>query len=252
MENTQNGIDRRKFLTGLGLSTAALVSGFGTGCSKTSMPFSGGIRIGDKSTENLYPIYKDGQYEVKDFSRLLGDQNLGLSKANLENHLGLYKKYVLKVNAAEKNLKEGFVDDATLKNLAFSLNGMALHDIYFTNMNSEKSAPSKALKKAIKNSFGSWEAYMKNLIEIASKVDGWSITGVNLLNGQILNYGEDTHSSNFPNYVLPILALDVYEHAYTIDFGAEGKNKYLGIYPNIIDWDVVSLRFDKIKSKFAA
>jgi Fe-Mn family superoxide dismutase len=252
MENTKNSIDRRKFLTGVGLSTAALISGIGTGCSKVSNPFSKKIKIGDESTDNLYPIYKDGQYQVKDFSRLLGDENLGLSKANIENHLGLYKKYVLKVNAAEKNLKEGFVDDATLKNLAFSLNGMALHDIYFTNMNSEKSKPSKALKKAIEKSFGSFDAYMKNLIAIASKVDGWSITGINLLNGQILNYGEDTHSSNFPNYVLPILALDVYEHAYTIDFGSEGKNKYLGIYPNIIDWDVVSLRFDTLKNKFAA
>lgn len=256
MKDQNQSVDRRKFLSTLGLGAVAVTgAALSSGCSSSSNPLNSlgvNVSISDGNSEDLYPIYKDGEYQIKDFSHLLRDKNLGLSAKILDNHLGLYKNYVKKVNAAEVNMQKGIVDEPSLKNLAFSLNGMALHDIYFTNMNSENKKRSAALEKAIKESFGSFETYFKNLTDIAKQVEGWSITGVNLLNGKILNYGENNHSSNFPNYVMPILALDVYKHAYEMDFGdsADGKNKYIEVFERIIDWEVVSVRFDKLRLTF--
>lgn len=247
-------INRRKFLAGLGIGTTAIVgSSISSACSQ--LQIGGGIdhmiKISKDSTKDLYPIFDGSKYIAKDFTSLTTDKNLGLSKANLENHFGLYKKYIAKVNEAEEKIKKGIIDEFTMKNLAFSLNGMALHDVYFSNMSSQAGSKSKALVKAIEDSYGSFDAYLHNLCDIAGQVKGWAITAVNLLNGKIINYGVNDHSSNFPNYILPILTFDVYEHAYEIDFQKAGKMEYVKLFPQIINWDIVSRRYDKISKTFA-
>ncbi len=198
-------------------------------------------------SENLYPIYRKGAYVAKDFSHLCRDSKLGLSPALLEHHLGLYKGYVDKVNAAElyfRSYTQGDIDANHSKNLAFALNGMILHDIYFTNMTSSKSSRSRTLNKALEESFGSFDNYINNLVNIAKQSKGWSLTCYNLINKKLINYGLANHSDNFPNFVVPILALDVYEHAYDKDFGlsTNGKDKYIEVFRRIIDWDIVGAR----------
>lgn len=240
-------LSRRDFLKGSALGLAGFL-GIGStlqSCSPSSNRESSVISY--NSDPSLYPVYKDGQYIKKDFSRLLKDRNLGLSEEILLNHLDLYSNYVNNVNEAEAKMKTGLVDDSSLKHLAFSLNGMALHDIYFSNMNSERSARSKELSLLLDESFGSFDVYFKNLNEIALKVSGWSLTCFNLLNKKLFNYGLNDHSANFPNFVIPILALDVYEHAYLIDFGDSGKKDYLEVFSRIIDWDLVSRRLASLK-----
>ena len=240
MIDTEKAITRRKFLTGIGVTAGALSLGvLSTACSN---------KDSSKIDTELYPIYDGSKYIAKDFSYLTKNSALGLSPEILNHHLGLYKKYVDKVNKSEAMMAQNAIDDFSLKNLAFSLNGMALHDIYFTNMSTETSSRSSALNKAIEASFGSYENYYNNLVGIAMKVKGWSITALNLLNGKIFNYGEDNHSSNFPNYIMPILALDVYDHAYVLDYGEEGKAEYINAWTKTIDWDIVSRRLDAVKS----
>jgi Fe-Mn family superoxide dismutase len=233
-------LSRRKFLASAGLGAAALgLSALTSACNK---------EVEITRDDNLYPIYNGTEYLVKDFSHLTKNSALGLSPEIVSNHIGLYKGYVEKVNKAEAMMRSNEVDEFSLQHLAFSLNGMALHDIYFTNMSTEKTNRTQALNKAIEESFGDFNTYYSNLVNIAERVQGWSITGLNLLNGKLLNYGEDTHSSNFPNYFMPILALDVYDHAYVMDFGAEGKTEYINAWTKVIDWDVVSRRYDVIKT----
>lgn len=244
MSENQNCFSRREFLSKLGLSTGAVYLAQGLAFSN---PAKASIsRLGKE--KDLYPVYKDGKYLKKDFSHLMTNKELGLSKENIENHLGLYYGYVDNVNKAEAMMARNEVDEFSLKHLAFSLNGMALHDIYFSNMSTSISKASGGLKRASEEAFGSFDNYKKNLYDIALKMEGWSLTCVNMLNGKIFNYGEDTHSSNFPNFVIPILALDVYEHAYIKDFGKEGKTKYLNVFSDIIDWDLVSRRYDAVKA----
>jgi superoxide dismutase, Fe-Mn family len=238
-------LSRRDFLKGSALGLAATL-GLGSlqSCSKIQAPSS---IISYNSDPSLYPVYLDGKYIQKNFSRLITDRNLGLSEEILRNHLGLYSNYVNNVNEAEAKIQSGIVDEFTMKHLAFSLNGMALHDIYFSNMSSETSSPSKELKQLVEESFGSFESYMKNLTTIASQVSGWSLTCFNLLNKKLLNYGLNDHSANFPNFVIPILALDVYEHAYVADFGENGKEDYMAVFSRIIDWDLVARRLSSLQ-----
>jgi len=232
-------MNRRNFI-----NTAAF-AGLGLGLSGLSAACSKGAKF---NLEELYPIYKDGKYIEKNFEHLTKNDKLGLSPEIIKNHLGLYSNYVKNVNQAEAEMSVGNITEFGIKHLAFSLNGMALHDIYFTNMTTEASKRSAALNKAIDKTFGSFDAYLKNLSDLAMKVEGWSVTGLNLLNGKIFNYALQDHSANFPNFVVPILALDVYEHAYVADFKKEGKAKYIEAFNEIVDWDIVSRRFDSVKN----
>lgn len=258
MEEKKQGLDRREFLASVGFAATAVAgAALSTACNNGKVPkvgsFAGAINIAKGNDTDLYPEFSRGTYTLKDFSRLTKDSNLGLTPKNINNHLDLYANYVKKVNAAEASMRQNQITEASLKNLAFSLNGMFLHDIYFSNMNTENGSISKALETAISETFGSFNAYMRNLIEIARQKKGWSITAVNLLNGSIFNYGLDNHSANFPGFVMPILALDVYEHAYEIDFSKSqsGKETYLNLFPKIIDWDLVSRRYDHVGRTFA-
>jgi Fe-Mn family superoxide dismutase len=247
MEKKQ-ALSRRDFFAVCGAGMAALgLSGL-SACSN-SQSKTKALSISHGNDSELFPVYANSQYQVKDFSYLTKMPNLGLSAENISNHLGLYKAYVEKVNKAEIMMANNEIDEFSMKNLAFSLNGMALHDIYFSNMSTENTKVSKALLSAIENTFSSFENYYKNLVEQALKVEGWSITALNLLNGKIFNYAEDTHSSNFPNYIMPIMVLDVYEHAWVKQFGADAKAKqeYIDVFSKIINWDLVSRRFDAMQ-----
>jgi Fe-Mn family superoxide dismutase len=239
-------ISRRQFLTGLGVTAGAI--GLSTLSSCSSSKAKSAISLSHGNDIDLFPIYENGHYVAKDFSYLADNVELGLTAENINHHIGLYKKYVDKVNKSEKMMAENKVDDFALKNLAFSLNGMALHDIYFANMSTEASKRSNALTNAIEGTFGNFDTYYSNLVETAMKVKGWSLTGINLLNGKIYNYAEDTHSSNYPAYFMPILALDVYDHAWVKQFGEgmKAKKMYIDSFTKVINWDLVSRRFDAI------
>lgn len=243
MEKPQ-ALSRRQFLTGLGVTAAAV--GLSTLSSCASEKKHSAIDLVHGNDVDLFPIYKDGHYIAKDFSALTKNPNLGLSPENISNHLGLYAAYVEKVNKSELMMAKNSVDDFSMKNLAFSLNGMALHDLYFSNMTIDATKRSAALDKAIEKTYGSFDTYYANLVDTAMQVKGWSITGLNLLNGKIFNYGEDTYSSNFPAYIMPILALDVYDHAWVEQFGSsvEAKREYINVFEKTINWDLVSRRYD--------
>lgn len=223
-------------VSGLGLGLAGLL----TACNDT--------KVKSFDMAELYPVYRDGVYLEKDFSYLIGKPNLGIDADIIENHLGLYSNYVKNVNKAEAEMAAGEVNDFTMKHLAFSLNGMALHDIYFSNMTTEETKRSFALNDAINGTFGSFDKYMENLTELAMQVDGWSVTAFNLLNGRLFNYVLKHHSDNFPNFVIPILALDVYEHAYLAQFSKEGKSEYIKAFRKIINWDLVSKRLEAVQN----
>jgi Fe-Mn family superoxide dismutase len=242
-------IDRRTFLTGLGVSAAALGLSSLTACLPAAKAKALSLSHGNDA--NLFPVYDGTKYTKKDFTALTKNDKLGLSAENIQAHLGLYEGYITKVNLAETEMRSGNINEASIKNLAFALNGMALHDIYFSNMSTAETKRSKALNKAIEASYGSFDKYFTNLTSIADQVTGWSITALNLLNGKILNYGLADHSANFPNFIVPILALDVYEHAYVIDFSKEGKAKYIEVFSGIIDWDLVSRRYDAMTVMFS-
>ena len=193
------------------------------------------------------------EYIPKDFSHLK-DKLVGISNSQLEQHITLYKKYVSKINLIESKIKsfkfEPF-DDAAYRALhvaqTFMLNGAILHELYFGNLGSGKKSPEGDLKKIINRDFESTKNFLTHLKSVGKVMRGWSIAAFNLRTNTLKIYGMDQHNDLTPSNVIPILALDVYEHAYMIDYGID-RDKYLDAFMTNLNWGPVEQRLDKALS----
>lgn len=178
----------------------------------------------------------------------------GLSQNQLQQHLGLYEGYVKKFNSMTDKIKAMNEEDWEGANgtyhpfreihveLSYAQNGALLHELYFGNMGGDKSKASPYLKMKLAEAFGSWESYLGQLNALGRSMRGWAITAYNLRDGKIHNYGLDTHNMFAPMNVIPLLVMDVYEHAYMIDYGTN-RGKYLDAFIDDVDWSVVEARY---------
>lgn len=178
-----------------------------------------------------------------------------ISDKTHEEHLKLYTGYVNKSNAILKELEElsktldpGNAAQAnqiysSLRSLkvdfTFALGGVINHEIYFMNLGGSGGPATGKVADLINKSFGSFEAYAKDLKATGIAARGWTWTGYNPATGLLFNYIGDAQNT-FPIWgVKPILALDVYEHAYYADFFTS-RAAYIDEFMKFIDWDVVN------------
>jgi superoxide dismutase, Fe-Mn family len=178
-----------------------------------------------------------------------------ISDKTHEEHLKLYTGYVNKSNAILKELEElsKTLDpanaaqanqiDSTLRSLkvdlTVALGGVINHEIYFMNLGGKGGPATGKVADLINKSFGSFEAYAKDLKATGIAARGWTWTGYNPATGLLFNYIGDAQNT-FPIWgVKPILALDVYEHAYYADFFTS-RAVYIDEFMKFIDWDVVN------------
>lgn len=182
----------------------------------------------------------------------------GLSANQLDQHQKLYQGYVKKRNEIAHGLQTVSRKDSAgityspfraLKVAeTFALNGSVLHELYFEGLGTG-TKPGKKTLQLITENFGSLEAFKKDLLDTASCARGWAIMCFNIDDGKVYNYLLDAHNETVPMLVLPLLIVDVYEHAYMIDFGIN-RAKYLDILWKNINWNVVEKRIEKWVSKF--
>jgi len=188
-------------------------------------------------------------YTAKDYSFLLGMQ--GFSETLLKNHFTLYQGYVANTNkvmglltAMLKEGKEGTPEFAELKRrLGWEFNGMRLHELYFENLGGDGD-PSKApnLTKRVAAQFGSVDACAKDFMATAAmRGIGWVVCYEDIENGLLINQWINEHDVGHPAGCNPILVLDVFEHAYMIDYGLK-KMDYVNNYFKNIKWEVVEKR----------
>lgn len=181
----------------------------------------------------------------------------GLSMNQLMQHYKLYEGYVNKTNEiwSEMNKIEDFSASNTtyspvrslMLGQSYALNGVKLHELYFENMcGSGKGIPGEILKM-IKRDFGSYERWLEFFKSAGMSVRGWVVLGIDDIDGKLHIYGLDTHDEGSIWRGWPILVLDVYEHAYMIDFGIDRK-KYIDVFIENINWDVVNKRVKKYLS----
>ena len=196
-----------------------------------------------------------GEIKEKDFSALLNKNMDGLSKNQIEQHLKLYKGYVTKTKEINALLD---APDITTQNPAanatysplrellmeqsFALNGVVYHELYFGNLGGSGGEPTGDLKSAVEARWGSSAKFIDLLKASAKCMRGWVIMGWNTRDAALHVYGLDMHNMWSPVNVVPIVALDVYEHAYMIDYGINRAN-YLDAFMKNIDWDVCNKRF---------
>jgi len=182
----------------------------------------------------------------------------GLTKKQLDQHEALYHGYVNKRNEIARKLST--IDLSTASNISYSpyralkvaqsfvMNGDILHRFYFGNLGKNGDIGPE-MKKLIEESFGSLDNYKADLFAAGKSSRGWVITAYTLDNGLIENYVLDAHNQTVPVMVMPLLVLDVYEHAYMIDFGIN-RAKYLDTFWDNINWHVVEERIKKFVHPF--
>ncbi|MFD2630731.1 superoxide dismutase [Oceanobacillus kapialis] len=158
----------------------------------------------------------------------------GLNKA--ENEL-----YVKQPN---KNLLKHW-----LREQAFHGSGHNLHTIFWFNMtpNSTKK-PSGQLLKQLENDFGSWKEFKSLFTNTASSVegDGWAILYWNPRNGRLGVQSFEKHQLFQLADIIPLLVLDVWEHAYYLQYKTD-KDTYIENWWNVVNWDNVTKRFTEAK-----
>ena len=192
------------------------------------------------------------KYEAKDFSYFFETLD-GFSEKQLKLHYGLYEGYVKKVNEVNEKLKSADRSSANhnyseyrnlLVELSHNLNGVILHELYFSNLTDKNTEASEIFKKIAERDFESFELYLDDLkaAGMASRA-GWAITGYNYRDGKIYNFAVDQHNLHVPVFVRPLLVLDTWEHAFGTDYGTD-KKSYIDVFMKNINWHVVSLRFE--------
>jgi Fe-Mn family superoxide dismutase len=184
-------------------------------------------------------------YEPKDFSHLLGIQ--GLSDALLQNHFTLYQGYVKNTNALMEKFKT--LDPASSefaelhRRFGWEWNGMRLHELYFGNMvKGGVNLSERTLKQKIDAMWGSVENWQKEFVGIgAMRGIGWVILAHDKKDGKLFNVWINEHDTGHLAGLTPLLVMDVFEHAFMIDYGVK-RADYLTAFMSSIDWHAVEER----------
>jgi len=178
----------------------------------------------------------------------------GLSEKQLrEHHDVLYAGYVKKIGEIEEKLKSVDLSSANatysdLRELkmeeTFALNGVKLHEGYFDNMVSAGSPASGKILEMINRDFGSYENWEKEFKAMGLCARGWVVLGYDLDEKKLKNILCDSHNQGAPWNMLALLIMDVYEHAYFIDY-ATARKAYIEAFFKNIDWKYVDMRISE-------
>ncbi|HAV10383.1 MAG TPA: superoxide dismutase [Dehalococcoidia bacterium] len=188
-------------------------------------------------------------YTAKDYGTLIGMQ--GFSEALLKNHFTLYQGYVTNTNkvtdtlaAMMKDGKIGTLEYAELKRrFGWEFNGMRLHEYYFENLGG-KTALNKLgkLGKKLVEDFGSYEDWEKDFRGVgAMRGIGWAVLYQDNVTKKLMNQWINEHDIGHPAGCAPILIMDVFEHAFILDYGLKRADYIESFFKNI-NWAAVEGR----------
>ncbi len=189
-------------------------------------------------------------YEPKNFDALLGTK--GLSDTLLKNHFTLYQGYVTNTNkvsdALAAFLKEGKTTTPEYAELrrrfGWEWNGMRLHELYFGNMarGGRSIDKNSNLSKKITADFGSFENWEKDFRATgAMRGIGWVLLYHDAATGRLFNAWINEHEAGHLAGATPLLVMDVFEHAYMVDYGLK-KADYIEAFFAAIDWTAAGAR----------
>jgi Fe-Mn family superoxide dismutase len=196
----------------------------------------------------------DTSYEPKRFD--LGGLR-GISDRTLEMHFRLYEGYVRETNILNEKIADlvvrGAVDadkftmfSELKRRLGFEYNGMVLHEYYFANLRKDgggEPANASAFRTAAEEGFGSFEAWRNDFTDVGNmRGVGWAITYLDRAHGRLSNnwitLNEVGHISGFK----PVLVMDLWEHAYLLDYKPRERSLYIETFFSNVDWASVEAR----------
>ena len=190
-------------------------------------------------------------YEAKKFNLPKLD---GISDESVKQHLGLYEGYVKNFNAISKQIAELAMGDSEkyahaiselVRRRSFEFGGMRLHEHYFAQWEGGAKAisPNGSLAKTLEATYKPYTAEKVMAMIGSMRGPGWAILYYDPEAKELLTgFSGEQHQGHF--VTLPIiLALDVWEHAYILDYGAAGKGKDIDAFFKNLNWSVVEKRF---------
>jgi len=170
----------------------------------------------------------------------------GISLKSITEHFKLYEGYVKKTNEIRNKLE---ITDKSLANSAyseigelkrqesFSLDGVKLHEVYFSILGGAGKAEGRVSEMIIRD-FGSIENWIADMTSAGLSARGWVITSYDFSEKTLRNYSADAHNVGIIAGIAPLITLDVYEHAYFMDYGVNRKGYIEAFFKNI-DWQKI-------------
>jgi Fe-Mn family superoxide dismutase len=181
------------------------------------------------------------EYRAEDYGDLRGLRNI--PDALIEAHLKLYSGYVHHLNLLRQQIagaelgKPEWVE--MQRRLGYEMNGMRLHELYFENLCAGGATPSRDVTELLGESWGSFDAWSREFRAIGMmRGVGWAILYRDPLTQRLSNHWITLHQDGHPAGFTPILAMDVWEHAFT---GME-RERYLDAFFANLNWDEAESR----------
>jgi Fe-Mn family superoxide dismutase len=191
-------------------------------------------------------------YEPKTFTIPTLD---GISQKSLDEHIGLYQGYVKNFNGISASIAELVKDhdknahaiSELIRRRSFEFDGMRLHEYYFEQLEGGAKAldQNSAFGQVLTKEYRSVETFVTKVMGTlaAMRGPGWAMLYYDPEAKELLTgFSGEQHQGHFVSLPI-ILALDVWEHAFLLDYGAQGKGKYVEAFFKNLNWDVVDKRF---------
>jgi Fe-Mn family superoxide dismutase len=193
--------------------------------------------------------YKPKTFDLSDLT--------GISDQTLEMHFKLYEGYVTNTNLLTEKISEiladGKVDKEELpayseltRRLGFEYNGMVLHEYYFANMKrggGGEPAKNAGFRAAVERSFPSFDIWKTDFVSVGKmRGVGWAIAYLNPAQNRISNHWIELHENGNVAGFIPLLVMDVWEHAYLLDYKPADRPKYIEAFLANVDWEAVEKR----------
>lgn len=182
----------------------------------------------------------------------------GLSEKGIDQHWKLYEGYVTNTNLLNKLVWDTLELGQELnhaehseiqRRLGFEYNGMVLHEYYFGALKKGVGpAPSSPFMSKLSEDFKGFERWKKQFVQIGKfRGIGWVVLGYDPLLKRLNNFWISDHEVGNVAGFVPILVMDVWEHAYVLDYGAlaapgVGRSAYIEAYFKNVNWDVIEER----------
>ena len=174
-----------------------------------------------------------------------------VNQRQFEVHLKLYEGYVNAINEIDEDLMDNAHRDTANATFSYfrelkrgetyALDGVILHELYFENMGGIVKKPGPMTKERIEYDFGSLTKWVEDFIATAQVSRGWAMLAYDQRSCRLRNISLDAHDVGNITYSAPILVLDMYEHAYFLQY-ANHKNEYINQFMRNINWQVIEER----------
>jgi superoxide dismutase, Fe-Mn family len=190
-------------------------------------------------------------YKAKQF-KLSGLK--GISDETLKMHFALYEGYVKNTNLLMEQISEithkkkaSGLDPAyaeLTRHLGFEFGGMVLHEYYFENLAAKgNGSPSADFKRALDHSFDGFENWKQAFAAVGEmRGVGWAILYQDPVTEKLSNHWIALHQDGVPSGFKPLLVMDVWEHAFLLDYKPAERGKYIDAFFSNVDWEAVHRR----------